>query len=93
MQNLSQFFLAQVDRDALVNQPFDYKTNLDYTVLKKADYLVLMQYKLSKAAYQPTLAGFLSYSQSAQRMQWAFPEYFQTQKSRLPEFPEPRLCA
>ena len=66
------FFLAQVDRDALINQSFDYKTNLDYTLLQRADYLVLMQYKLSKTAYQPTLAGFLSYTQSAQRMEFDF---------------------
>jgi outer membrane protein TolC len=67
-----QFFLAQVDRDALINQPFDFRTNIDYTVLKKADYLVLMQYKLSKTAYHPTLAGFFTYAQAAQRMEWNF---------------------
>ncbi|MEI7662921.1 MAG: TolC family protein [Bacteroidota bacterium] len=66
------FFLAQIDRDALINQPFDYRNNMDYTMLKKADYLVLMQYKLAKTAYHPTLAGFLSYAQGAQRMQWNF---------------------
>ncbi len=66
------FFLAQVDRDALISQQFDYKTNLDYTLLKRADYLILMQYKLAKTAYQPTLAGFLSYAQGAQRMKWTF---------------------
>ena len=66
------YFLAQVDRDALIAQPFDYRTNIDYTLLKKADYLVLMQYKLAKTAYHPTLAGFLSYAQSAQRNEWNF---------------------
>lgn len=66
------FFLAQVDRDALIQQPFDYRANIEYSVLKKADYLTLMQYKLSKTAYQPTLAGFFSYNQSAQRDEWNF---------------------
>lgn len=66
------FFLAQVDRDALIQQPFDYRSNIEYSVLKKADYLTLMQYKLSKTAYQPTLAGFFSYNQSAQRNEWNF---------------------
>ncbi|MCX6276881.1 MAG: TolC family protein [Bacteroidetes bacterium] len=66
------FFLAQVDRDALIAQPFDYRNNIDYTLLKKSDYLVLMQYKLSKTAYQPTLAGFFSYAQNAQRDEWNF---------------------
>jgi outer membrane protein len=67
-----QFFLIQVDKDALISQPFDYRANIDYSLLKKSDYLTLMQYRLSKTAYQPTLAGFLSYSQSAQRMEWDF---------------------
>lgn len=66
------FFLAQVDRDALINQPFDYRNNIDYTVLQKADYLVLMRYKLSKTAYHPTLVGFFSYAQNAQRNEWTF---------------------
>lgn len=66
------FFLAQVDRDALIQQPFDYRSNIDYSVLKKADYLTMMRYKLSKTAYQPTLAGFFSYNQSAQRDEWNF---------------------
>jgi len=66
------FFLAQVNRDALVNQPFDYRSNIDYTLLKKSDFLTLMQYKLSKTAYQPTLSGFLSASTNAQRNSWTF---------------------
>jgi len=64
------FFLAQVNHDALINQPFDYNSNLDYVLLKKADYLTLMQYKLAKTAYQPTLSGFLSGSTMAQRNVW-----------------------
>jgi outer membrane protein TolC len=69
--NLS-YFLAQVDRDALIAQPFDYKRNIDFTLLKKSDYLTLMQYKLSKTAYQPSLAGFLGMSANAQRNAWNF---------------------
>jgi len=66
------YFLIQVDRDALIKQPFDYQRNIDFTVLKKADYLTLMQYKLAKTAYQPTLGGFLGVSANAQRNQWSF---------------------
>jgi outer membrane protein TolC len=66
------FFLAQVNRDALVKQQFDYNSNIDYVLLKKADYLTLMRYKLSKTAYQPTLSGFLSGSTNAQRNSWNF---------------------
>ena len=66
------FFIAQVNRDALTNQQFDYNSNLDYVLLKKSDYLTLMQYKLAKTAYQPTLSGFLSGSSSANRNSWNF---------------------
>jgi len=67
-----EFFLAQVNRDALISQPFDYNTNIDYVLLKKADYLTLMQYKLSKTAYQPSLSAFLTGSTNAQRNTWDF---------------------
>ena len=66
------FFLSQVDRDALINQPFDYRTNIDYTLLKKSDYLTLMQYKLAQTAYHPSLSGFISASTAAQRNNWDF---------------------
>ncbi|MCX6287046.1 MAG: TolC family protein [Bacteroidetes bacterium] len=72
LSNDLAFFLAQVDRDVLINQPFDYQRNIDYTLLKKSDYLTLMQYKLSKTAYQPTLAGFLGISANASMNSWAF---------------------
>jgi outer membrane protein TolC len=66
------FFLAQVNHEALMNQPFDYHHNIDYVLLKKQDYLIFMQYKLSKTAYQPSLSAFLSGSTSAQRNSWDF---------------------
>ncbi len=66
------FFLSQVNRDKMVSQPFDYTSNLDYILLKKSDYLTLMQYKLAKTAYQPSLSGFLSGSTMAQRTSWDF---------------------
>ena len=67
-----EYFLAQVDRDALVNQAFDYERNIDFLLLKKSDYLILMQFKLAKTAYHPTLAGFISISENAQRSSWNF---------------------
>ncbi len=66
------FFLSQVDQQALINQAFDYQYNIDYRLLQKQEYLVKMQYKLSKTAYQPTLSGFLSMSANAQRQSWNF---------------------
>ncbi len=66
------FFLNNVDQDILINQQFDYVRNIDYAILKKQEYLTLMQYKLSKTAYQPTLAGFFGIQGNAQRNDWSF---------------------
>jgi outer membrane protein len=66
------FFLKYVEKDVLINQQFDYTHNIDYSILKKQEYLTLMQYKLSKTAYHPTLAGFFGASGNAQRKEWNF---------------------
>jgi outer membrane protein len=66
------FFLKNVEKDLLINQQFDYTHNIDYSILKKQEHLVFMQYKLSKTAYQPSLAAFISASGNAQRTEWNF---------------------
>jgi outer membrane protein TolC len=66
------FFLNKVNEDVLRNQQFDVDRNIDYSILKKQEYLTLMQYKLSKTAYQPTLTGFFGIQGNAQRTQWSF---------------------
>jgi outer membrane protein TolC len=66
------FFLNNVDQEVLITQGFDYTKNIDYSILKKQEYLTLMQYKLSKTAYQPTLAGFFGIQGNAQRNEWSF---------------------
>lgn len=65
-------FLQRINRDYLMNTNFDYNYNINYRLLKKQEYLVLMQYKLSKTAYQPSLAGFLDIGTNAQREKWDF---------------------
>jgi len=66
------FFLSNIDREYLMNNPFDYNYNISYKMLKKQEYLTLMQYKLAKTAYQPTLSGFIGTSVNAQRNDWNF---------------------
>ena len=65
-------FINTLARDYLMTQPFDYSANVDYTLLQKRTYVTLMQFKLAKTAYQPTLSGFLSASGNAQRSMWTF---------------------
>lgn len=66
------YFLAQINKDALINKPFDYKYNIDYLLLKKQEHLTFMQFKLAKTAYQPSLVAFLGFSENAQRETWNF---------------------
>ncbi len=66
------FFLQRINRDYLMNTDFDYGFNINYRLLKKQEYLVLMQYKLAKTAYQPSLVGFFDISTNAQRESWNF---------------------
>jgi outer membrane protein TolC len=66
------FFLGQINQEYLMNSSFDYNSNINYLILKKQEYLTTMQYKLSKTAYQPSLIGFLGFSEQAQRSEWSF---------------------
>jgi outer membrane protein TolC len=66
------FFVNTLAKDYFMNQPFDYKKNIDYVVLQKREHQVFMQYKLSKTAYQPSLMAFLGVSGNAQRDEWNF---------------------
>ena len=66
------YFRTNFNRDYLMNQAFDYNHNINYTLLKKQEYLVFMQYKLAKTAYQPNLAAFLGVSTEAMRPAWNF---------------------
>ena len=66
------FFLNDVNQEVLMNQQFEVEHNIDYTLLKKQEYLTLMQYKLSKTAYQPSLSTSFSVQGLAQRNEWSF---------------------
>lgn len=66
------FFLQRINRDYLLTSPFDYHFNVDYKLLKKQEYMVVMQYKLARTAYQPSLAAFLNASTNAYRENWNF---------------------
>lgn len=65
-------FINTLGREFLLKQQFDYNLNIDYSVFKKQEYLVKLQYKLSKTAYQPTVAAFMGFSDNAQRSAWDF---------------------
>lgn len=72
LTNDLDFFQQALNKDYLVNQQFDINYNIDYVLLKKQEYLVSMQVKLAKTAYQPSLIAFLGLSTNAYRETWNF---------------------
>jgi outer membrane protein len=65
-------FIATLGREYLLSRQFDYNSNIDFSVFKKQEFLVKMQYKLSKTAYQPSLSAFMGFNDNAQRNEWNF---------------------
>ncbi|MCD4665573.1 MAG: TolC family protein [Bacteroidales bacterium] len=67
-----QDLLAEVHRDFLLNASFDYNNHIDYKMLKDQEKMALLQLKLKKSEYMPTLSGFYSYQQDAMRDNFTF---------------------
>ena len=67
-----QDLLAEVNRDFLLNASFDYNNHIDYKMLKDQEKMALLQLKLKKSEYMPTLSGFYSYQQDAMRDNFTF---------------------
>jgi outer membrane protein TolC len=62
---------------ALGSQNFDYRQNTDYAVLAKQKEISMMQVKLEKSNYMPTLAANINLQTNAQSNTWSF---FDTQQ-------------
>lgn len=52
---------AAVNVEALLSQEFDYKNNVDYSLLEGQERLSALAVKSQKASVLPTLAGFYTY--------------------------------
>lgn len=55
-----------------VNQIFNVNENVEYVSLEKTKEIRLMQVRLEKTAYQPTLAASINLQTNAQRNSWDF---------------------
>ncbi|OQX77819.1 MAG: hypothetical protein B6D61_06565 [Bacteroidetes bacterium 4484_249] len=64
--------LAEVNRTYLLNTSFDYNNHIDYKILKSQEEMALLQLKLNKSEYFPSLVGFYSYQQNAMRDKFNF---------------------
>jgi len=64
--------LTEVNRDYLLNEVFNYNEHIDYKLLKGQEELALLQLKLKRSEYYPTLLGFYAYQQDAMRNKFTF---------------------
>jgi len=68
MENL----IENMQNSKALDQPFEYKENVDYTSFAKQREIRWMQVKLEKTNYMPTLAANINLKTNAQRQQWDF---------------------
>lgn len=64
--------LADVNRDFLLNSSFDYNNHIDYKLLKDQEKMAVLQLKLKRSEYYPTLSGYYSFQQDAMRNEFNF---------------------
>jgi outer membrane protein TolC len=64
--------LADVNRDFLLNSSFDYNNHIDYKLLKDQEKMAVLQLKLKRSEYYPTLSGYYSFQQDAMRNKFNF---------------------
>ncbi|MBU1371051.1 MAG: TolC family protein [Bacteroidetes bacterium] len=57
---------------ALLGSNFQVSKNIDFQILKNQQDLALLQVKLEKSSYLPTLSAFVNYQTQAQRTEWDF---------------------
>ncbi|MBN2173673.1 MAG: TolC family protein [Bacteroidales bacterium] len=64
--------LDDVNREFLLNSSFDYSNHIDYRLLQGQERMAMLQLKLNRSEYYPTLSGFYSFQQDAQREKFDF---------------------
>jgi len=64
--------LTEVDREFMLNSPFDHNEHIDYLLLKDQEQMAILQLKLNRAEYYPTVNGFYTYQQDAMQNQFDF---------------------
>ena len=64
--------IAEVNREFLLNSPFDYNQHIDYLLLKDQEQMATLQLKLNRSEYYPTMSGYYTYQQDAMRNEFDF---------------------
>jgi len=64
--------IDQKNNSGMLTNPFIFSQNVDYRSMAKQKELSMLQVKLAKSAYLPSLSANLNYQTQAQREQWDF---------------------
>ncbi|HPE57232.1 MAG TPA: TolC family protein [Bacteroidales bacterium] len=64
--------MSNLEREALIQKPFDYNNHIDFKMLENQRALAELQLKLDRSEYYPNLNAFYSYSQNAMRNEFNF---------------------
>jgi outer membrane protein TolC len=64
--------IAEVNREFLLNSPFDYNQHIDYLMLKDQEQMATLQLKLNRSEYYPTMSGYYTFQQDAMRNEFDF---------------------
>ena len=64
--------LGEMNREYLMNTSFNFNNHVDYKLLKDQEKMAVLQLKLKKSEYLPSLNGFYSYQQNAMRDKFTF---------------------
>jgi len=67
--------LAEIDREFLLDSPFDYNQNIDYLMLKNEEVIAMLDLKLKKSEYLPNLNAFYNYQGNAMRDDFDFYDF------------------
>lgn len=57
--------LDEVNRQFLLDSPFDFNQHIDFLRLRDQEQMAILQMKLNRAEYYPSLNGFYTYQQDA----------------------------
>jgi outer membrane protein TolC len=67
LTNSLEELVADIEFEQLLTEEFNLQDNIDYRILKQQETLAMMDMKLKKTDYLPTLSGFFSTDFTAQR--------------------------
>ena len=64
--------IQDVNREFLMESVFNYNEHIDYLLLKDQEQMAILQLKLNRSEYYPTMSGFYKYQQDAMRNEFDF---------------------